>query len=241
MKIHNCAQGSSEWFALRAGIPTASGFVNVITPTGKPCKGERTDHYMCELLAERIMGHPIDTFASVWMERGSELETSAASFYEFQCDCTTERVGFITNDAGTIGASPDRLVGDDGLLEIKVPAPGTHVAYLLFKDVDRSYYPQVQGQLWIAERQWLDILSYNPEMPPTIVHVERDEEFIKTLAEGVTSFALRLEQTYDELQESGLLVPKMKRESSLIAMLKESLREINRVKGLEIGANDIPV
>lgn len=190
MIVHNVIQGSTEWLALRAGIPTASCFDRIITPKGKP--SAQAEKYMHRLIAEKLMGHPVIEFTGPWLERGKDLEANAALYYEATRDVASERVGFVTNDAGTVGASPDRLVGTEGLLEIKVPAEHTHVAYLLTRAVDAEYYPQIQGQLWITGRTWVDILSYHPEMPPALIRVERDEAYIATLAGAVTSFAERL-------------------------------------------------
>lgn len=203
MRVHNCIQGTSEWLSLRAGIPTASEFDRIVTPTGKVSTSQ--DNYLYLLLSERITGRPDTETVSFWMERGSHMEAEAVSFYEFQRDIETELVGFLTNDEGTIGASPDRLVGDDGLLEIKCPAPHTHVSYLLYKPVDKKYFPQLQGQLWISGRRWVDILSYHPQMPPALVRVERDEEYIALLEKEVTKFSVRLEQFTNELVERGLI------------------------------------
>jgi hypothetical protein len=200
---HDVTQGTPEWLALRAGIPTASEFDNIITPGGKPCKGERTGRYLHTLLAERIMGHPVLEVVTTWMDRGSALEAEAVAYYEGQRDLDTERIGFLTNDERTIGASPDRFVGADGLLEIKVPKEHTHVGYLLTESVDAAYYPQVQGQLWISERKWLDIMGYHPEMPPAIIHVERDEAYIAQLASAVESFSRDLERMTADLKGRG--------------------------------------
>lgn len=204
MRVHNVTQGSAEWLSLRAGIPTASCFDMLVTPLGKPSKS--ADRYLNMLLAERMMGHPEVQAVSTWMDRGTQCEAEAVSFYELQRDCETEKVGFITNDAGKIGASPDRLVGKPGLLEIKVPAPHTHVSYLMADagaSVDRTYYPQVQGQLWIAEREWSDILSYHPEMPPALIRINRDEKFIALLVEEVEKFSALLEDTALKLKARG--------------------------------------
>lgn len=201
MIIHDCIQGTSEWLTLRAGIPTASEFDKILTPGGKPSKS--AEPYMFALLAERIMGHPRIEAVSRWMDRGSQMEAEAVNFYQFQRDCETVKVGFITNNEGTIGASPDRLVSEEGLLEIKVPSEPVHVSYLIKKSVDSTYYPQVQGQLWIAERQWLDILSYHPEMPPALIRVERDEDYIASLSTAVSAFSQCLEAMSLELIERG--------------------------------------
>jgi len=202
MKIHaDIVQGTQEWRRLRAGIPTASAFDNIVTPTGK--KSTQDEKYRFMLLAERMMGHPIDDSKSKWMLRGQDMEGEARAFYEFQRDLPVELIGFVTNDAGTIGASPDAFVGDEGTLEIKCPSEAIHVSYLLKKSVDAAYYPQVQGQLWITERKWADILSYHPELPPALIRVERDEPFIKTLSELVTAFSEELEKQFLILVERG--------------------------------------
>lgn len=201
MLIHETLQGTTEWLALRSGIPTASCFDRILTPKGKP--SAQAEKYLWRLLAERIMDHPITEAISYWMGRGLATEAEAVAYYEHVRELDTVPVGLMTNDTATIGASPDRLVGDRGLLEIKVPAEHTHVGYLLTSAVDAEYYPQVQGQLWIAEREWLDIMSYHPEMPPALIRVERDELYIATLARAVEEFSARLESEAATLRERG--------------------------------------
>ncbi len=230
MKIFNVQQGTDEWANLRAGIPTASEFSKLLTPTGKV--STQADGYMLDLLAERFMGHPIDDFKSSWMERGQYLEPEARSFYEFQKDITTERVGFMTNDQRTVGASPDSLVGPEGLLEIKCPSPGVHIGYLLRKPVDSKYYPQIQGQLWISGRKWLDILSYHPEIPPAMVRVDRDEEYIEKLANVVMAFSDELERQHAILlEEIGAKIPlealEENPELSAVDIVRQEMAKLN--------------
>lgn len=204
MKIHNVEQGTDEWKALRLGIPTGSSFDKIITSTGKA--STQADGYMALLLAEIMTGKPTMTFEKTpWMERGNELEAEAAQFYELQTDLAAVKIGFCTNDDGTIGASPDRLIGDDGLLEIKCPAPHTHVQYLLSGKVDRGYWPQIQGQLFITGRKWCDWMSYNPEMPAVIMRVERDEEFITALDTALKDFLKKLETSRKTLTDRGYI------------------------------------
>lgn len=227
MIIHDVIQGTPEWAQLRAGIPTSSEFDKIITPkTGKP--SSQAEKYMFGLIAERLMGHPRTEYMSHWMDRGSQMEAEAVAFYEFQRDMDTAKVGFITNDAGTIGTSPDRLVGDEGLLEIKVPAEHTHVGYLIKHAVDTEYFPQVQGQLWISERQWVDILSYHPEMPPALIRVERNEPFIGMLDAAVNAFSAALDALYQSLLERGITKVYQRAMPSLTDILKESLIAINQ-------------
>lgn len=226
MKIHNCKQGTSEWLELRAGIPTASAFDMILTKSGKP--SQSSERYMLTLLAERLMGHPIDEHVSLWMGRGSTLEKEAVAFYELQRDMTTEPVGFITNDAGTVGASPDRLVGEDGLLEVKAPKEYVHLGYLMeLGTAYDAYRVQVQGQMWITGRKWADVLSYHPEMPWALSRIHRDEEFIELLSKAVMAFSVRLEALSEDLMERGWMSePRIKPPSDqdeLLRALKESL------------------
>lgn len=193
MKIYDCKQGSTAWLNLRSGIPTASGFSEILTPSGKPSKS--AERYMLTLLAERMMGHPVVEHVSMWMNRGSQLEADAVAFYELQRDVETIPIGFVSNDAGTIGASPDRLISDDGLLEIKSPSEHVHMGYLLRTGSSyEAYRVQVQGQMWIAEREWNDVLSFHPELPPALIRIGRDDRFIAVLASAVEAFSLELER-----------------------------------------------
>jgi len=227
MIVYDCEQGSQEWFQLRAGIPTSSSFSRLLTPTGKV--STQAEAYMFELIAERWMGHPQDSFMSAWMERGQMLEGRAGDYYAVLYDCAPLPVGFVTNDAGTVGASPDRLIGADGLLEIKCPSSGQHVGYLFGKGADRAYFPQLQGQLWVAEREWVDILSYHPELPEALVRVGRDEKYIESLAAVVTTFTEALEEQYRVLVEKiGEPPEREKPEPSMVDALKESLRDMSR-------------
>jgi len=204
--VHAVTQGSAEWGALRAGIPTSSEFHRILTPTGKASTS--AEGYLHGLLAERMLGRPLQEHITLWMQRGTALEADAVQYYELQADCDTERVGFLTTDDGRIGASPDRLVGAEGLLEIKVPREAVHVGYLLKKPVSMEYYPQIQGQLWVSGRAWVDVLSFHPELPPALIRVERDEPYIAQLAAAVTTFSDYLERTAAELEERGWIKPR---------------------------------
>ena len=230
--IHNCVQGTTEWLELRAGIPTASNFSKIITPKGQP--SHQAEKYKYLLLAERLMGHPVEERGySHWMDRGSEMEARAVSFYEFTRDEETVKVGFITNADGTIGASPDRLVGDRGLLEIKVPSESIHMEYLLESgSAYQEYRVQVQGQLWIAEREWSDVLSWHPELPPALIRIPRDDEFIELLSKAVTAFSNQLELAFATCLERGWGSTRKAKptteQEDLVDALKKSLVETQR-------------
>lgn len=186
MKLYHCAQGSEEWLALRLGIPTASEFKRIVTPTGRLSKQSRA--YAIWLVTEKLLNRQLETFEKTeWMERGSMLEACAVEAYEFEADLITQPIGFITTDDGRYGCSPDRLVGDEGLVEIKCPAPQTQLRYLI-DGFDGDYRPQVQGQLLVSERQWGDWVSYSPEMPMVRVRVQRDEDYIRGLRAALDEF-----------------------------------------------------
>lgn len=202
MIVHTCEQGSPEWLALRAGIPTASAFDRILTPRGEPSKSAKP--YMLALLAERVMGHPIAEYVSMPMKRGSQVESEAVSWYEALRDVETTAVGFITNDERTIGASPDRLVGDDGLLETKCPFKEyIHMDYLLGGELHEAHRVQVQGQLWVTGRAWCDLVSYHPDLPTSITRCQRDDIFISKLAKAVEAFVEHLNRYTDMCKEYG--------------------------------------
>lgn len=188
MITHRCKQGSPQWHALRLGRPTASLFSKIITPA----KGElskQADPLAYELAAERILGYSRDDVSTKAMQTGRENEPLARAWYEMAHECEVEQVGICFTDDGRVGASPDGIVGA-GLLEIKCPTPPVHVGYLLGNfGVEGDYKCQVQGQLWVCEREWLDTVSYCPPFVVAERCVYRDEEFIAKLSNAVREFA----------------------------------------------------
>jgi YqaJ-like viral recombinase domain len=132
------------------------------------------------LIAERLLQRKIEFYNSPAMERGLIVEAEAADWYEFDQDVTVQRVGFIIDDNHTMGCSPDRLVGDEGLLEIKAPLPHTQVEYWISGALNERFRPQLQGQLSVSQRSWVDILCWHDVLPKVVMRVEPDEQFIKT-------------------------------------------------------------
>lgn len=196
---HDVEQGSDAWKLLRAGIPTASCFDKILTAGGK--ESAQVEAYENQLVAERLIGKPVEVFeGNAHTERGNELEPDAANFYAMTTGRELQKVGFITTDDKLAGASLDRLIGTDGALEIKCPAPHTHVAYMIGKRIDDKYKPQLQGQLWVSERQWVDIISYHPEMKPVIIRVERHEAYIAMLSRLVERTAYSVLNKYEQLR-----------------------------------------
>lgn len=204
MKIYDVDQGSPQWAMLRAGRPTSSDFDKIITPTGRPSAQAKA--YRRKLIAEIMLKEPITTFESTyWIDRGKTLEPDAAALYELTYGVETKKVGFVTDDKGQYGCSPDRFVGNNGSLEIKCPAPQTHVSYLVDGKLDKDYYPQIQGHLFVTGFDWVDIFSYHPEMPPARIRVERDEIFLSSLAEEMESFLNLMNEEIQKLIDMGHL------------------------------------
>ncbi len=177
MILVDCQQGTEEWKRARLGVVTASGADSLLSPkTLKP--SAQAAGYMARLIAETILGEPLDDVSSQYMERGTDLEPEARKWYEWEKDCDVEQVGFITTDDGRLGCSPDGLVGADGGLEIKCPAAHTHVAYSMDPDsLVAAYRSQVQVSLLVTGRAWWDLLSFNPVIPPVVVRVLPDESY----------------------------------------------------------------
>jgi len=205
MKIHDVEQGTPAWLKLRLGIPTASEFDKIVTPAQGKLSASSVK-YRNYLLAERLMGEPLDSLDNLqWIERGKLLEPQAVAQYEFTNDIATEAVGFVTTDDGRIGASPDRLViGMPGCVEIKCPAPQTHVGYML-DGPGTDYRCQVQGQLWVAEMEWDDFYSFHPSMPPVLIRTFRDESFIDKLSAALVQFCDDLDEAEERIKQAGFV------------------------------------
>ena len=185
MLVFNLEQGTEAWLKLRLGIPTTSNFGKIITPTGK--KSTSANKYVRTLVSQAIFGRYQEAPKSYAMERGNELEPLAVECYASITNTKPEEVGFITTKDGRIGCSPDRLIGKDGLLEVKCPLEDKHTANLLDGVIDPQYYPQVQGQIAMTGRKWCDWMSFHPDSSPSIVRVERDDEYIKKMLSYINS------------------------------------------------------
>jgi hypothetical protein len=200
---HDVTQYSEEYERLKLGIPTSSHFHKIITPQGKPSKQWR--EYACVLIAERLLQQKIEFYNSPAMQRGLIVEAEAADWYEFDRDVTVQRVGLITDDDHTVGCSPDRLVGDDGLLEIKAPLPQTQVEYWISGEVHERFRPQLQGQLYVSQRSWVDILCWHDVLPKVVMRVDPDEEFIKALDRELQIFNYFIERVMEKICASNKL------------------------------------
>jgi hypothetical protein len=188
MKIIDCVQGTPEWHSVRCGVPTASEFDKIITTTGTPSK--QRQKYLYQLAGETITGIPEESYQNMAMQRGKEMEAEARKLYELITGQEVTQVGFCLADG--YGCSPDGLVGNDGLLDIKCPTLAVHVGYLLENKFQIDYFQQVQGQLLVTKRKWVDFMSYFPGIKPFIIRVNRDEKFISALKNELYIFCSEL-------------------------------------------------
>lgn len=201
IEIIDCEQGSPEWFSARAGIPTASEFDTVLAQgrNGGPSKTRRD--YMYKLLGERLTGEPEpDRYTNAHMERGKVMEAEARNHYSLLQDVDPTLVGFVRN--GRVGASPDSLICTNGLLEIKTKLPRLLLDVLMSDEVPSEHVAQIQGQIWVCEREWCDFVAYWPKLKPFIKRVYRDEKYIAALAAAVARFndeSDRLQEQYEKI------------------------------------------
>lgn len=191
-------QGSPEWHALRIGKVTASRVSDVIAKT-KTGWGASRANYMAELIAERLTGEPAEKFSNAAMAWGTEKEPDARAAYEFFRDAQVVEVAFIDHPAiGMTGASPDGLVGDQGLVEIKCPNTATHLDTLLTQTIPSKYVTQMLWQMEVTGRAFCDFVSYDPRLPESmslfVKRVERDDKRISELRSSVVEFLEEVEQ-----------------------------------------------
>lgn len=200
MIIHDCIQGTDDWHKLRLGKVTASRFSDAMAGGA----GKTRKAYMIKLIAERLTGEPQEGYTNAVMQRGNEIEPHAREYYNLLNDITVKEVGFVELDEN-IGASPDGLVGEEGLLEIKCPNSATHIEYLLAGKLPATYKRQVQGQLWVTDREWCDFVSYDPRVtsrPYFCERIDRDNEYIKDLRIGIQMFVTEMARIMEKLTEN---------------------------------------
>lgn len=184
-------QRSDEWFAARLGKATASNFRKILATVKS---GEAADrrNYRAQLVIERLTGQRQDGFSNAAMQWGTEQEPFARIAYMAERGVDVPEVGFIAHEKLLAGCSPDGVIEETGLVEIKCPVSATHIETLKAQQMPIEHIPQVQGQLWITGREWCDFISYDPRMPEKlqmfIQRIQRDEQYIKVLAGEVEKF-----------------------------------------------------
>ena len=203
--IVDCEQGSETWFAYRLGKVSASRMADMTALT-KHGHGASRANYMAELVAERLTGKTAEKYSNGAMQWGTEQEPAARAMYEFMNNLFVTLVGVVLHDTiPNACASPDGLVGEDGLVEIKCPNTATHIATLLGAEIDGKYLKQMQWQMACTGRGWCDFVSYDPRMPPEmqlhIRRVPRREDDITALSLATELFLSEVDKTVAALRD----------------------------------------
>jgi putative phage-type endonuclease len=195
--IEMVEQGTEGWFADRLGKVTASRLADVLAKTKTGYSASR-NNYMTQLVLERITQNRAESFSNAAMLHGTEQEPFARAAYEAHTGQMVEEVGFIPHPVIDLaGASPDGLVGDDGMVEIKCPSSSTALEVWLTHSqggnpVDAKYYAQMQWQMRCADRSWCDYVVFDPRMPAKaqlfIFRVERNDDWLKIAEDEVITF-----------------------------------------------------
>lgn len=206
-------QRSPEWFAARAGKVTASRVADIVAKTKTGYSASRVN-YMAQLICERLTGQAQEGFQNAAMQWGTDTEPLARSAYEMERDVFVTEVGMVNHPTIEMaGASPDGLIGDEGLIEIKCPNTATHIENLLSNTAPTNYVIQMQWQMACTGRKWCDFVSFDPRMPEDlkimVVRVQRDDEQIAKLEDEVIKFLDDLQKKVDQLtalnQSNGVL------------------------------------
>lgn len=199
----NLIQGSQEWKLARCGSLGASRVADAIAKT-KSGWGASRANLMAEIVVERLTGIPVEGYMNDPMRWGQEHEAEARAAYEFRTDATVVEVGLIQHQKikGT-HASPDGLIGDDGLLEIKCPSSAKHIDTLLAASIDGKYVTQMQWQMACSGRKWCDFVSFDPRLPEAmrlfVKRVPRDDESITALENDVREFLIEASRRVSQL------------------------------------------
>lgn len=196
-------QRSPEWYAARLGKVTTSRVADLMART-KTGYGASRANYMAQLIVERLTGVAADSYTNAAMEWGTLNEPAAKAAYAFMSDAVIEEVGFL--ESGMIadfGASPDGLIGPDGLIEIKCPNTATHIETLLSETIEGKYITQMQAQMSVTGRQWCVFVSYDPRMPVDMQlfsqRVHRDDAHIAQIEDEIRKFLLEMKAKIAEL------------------------------------------
>lgn len=195
MKIHNCEQGTEEWLQCRLGKLTGSVAYTIAV------KGKGLDTLCLEKATELLTGIIPDGYKNDAMQHGNDYEAEARSIYELETGNKVVQVGFC-EDNEYVGVSPDGLVGNDGLIEIKCPQDKTYTQYLIDMKIKPEYYAQMQMQMLITKRIWCDYVVYNShfEKPIIIQRVFPDKEYMEKLAEGLGYGIRRIQEIVKQVQ-----------------------------------------
>ena len=199
-------QRTDEWFEARLGMVTASRISEVVGKTSSGGYSSSRANYMTDLILEKITGKQVEKFSSQAMEWGTEKENDALNVYGFHSSNNVNLCGFIRhNEIDGAGASPDGLIGEEGLVEIKCPNSATHLKTLLNGKIAKKYILQMQFQMACTGRKWCDFVSYDPRfegnMTIFIKKVDRDDKLIDGLNKEVLLFINEMDEKIKKLKE----------------------------------------
>lgn len=204
----DCEQLSTEWMLTKHGKVTGSRIAEALAVlTRKSGEAACRFNYKIELVSEILTGRSTDKYVSKEMDWGIENEPFARALYEIRHDVTVEQVGFYVHPTiERSGASPDGLVGDDGMAQIKCPNTTTHLVYMLANEVPEEYQPQMLWEMACAERQWSDFVSYDPRLPEHlqlfVKRFPRDNERIAEMESGVLRFLAEVDEMLAKLPQA---------------------------------------
>lgn len=218
MQIIDCPQGSEEWFQARMGIPTASEFSTILAVKKEPKDKKTRTAYMRKLAGEVVTGLPMESYSNSDMQRGKDMEDEARDLYALLSNVDPMRVGFIRNRGA--GCSPDSLINENGGLEIKSALAHIQIERMEVGELPSEHRAQVQGNIWLAEREWWDFASYCPRLPLFVKRVYRDDGYIATLAGAVNQFNEELAAMIERVRSYDTPKP------STMEMLQASVAQI---------------
>lgn len=197
-------QGTTEWFMARLGKVTASRVADIIAKTKSGYSTSR-QNYLAQLVVERMTQKPTESFTNAAMQWGTDTEPLARAAYEIANDVMVNEIAFVPHPTIEMsGASPDGLVHEDGLVEIKCPNTATHIETLLNDTIKSEYKTQMQWQMACTGRLWTDFVSFDPRMPSKhqmkVIRVNRDDATIKMLEDEVSKFLLEVTKTVERIE-----------------------------------------
>lgn len=200
--IKDIQQGSDEWLKLRLGMITASRMGDLMSNGRGSAPSKTAESYMIELIAERLTGESKPFFENYAMKWGTETEPQARAMFELMEGVDVEEVAFIKRDE-FIGVSPDGLIDDDGMFEIKCPNTSTQIKRFFDNDYSSDYSAQIQAQLWVAERDYCQFLSFDPrintEASYLLTKVYRDDDYIKKMETKTAQFIETMQEMLTKL------------------------------------------
>lgn len=197
-------QGTEEWFAARLGRVTASRVNDIVARTKTGYSASR-DNYLAQLVCERLTGKGAESYTNAAMAHGTETEPLARAAYEMKNSVLVDEVGFVQHPTLMAGASPDGMVGQDGLIEIKCPQTNTHIDTLLSGKIPTKYKAQMTWQMLCTGRKWCDFISFDPRLPQELqMFVQRypyDVEYANQLENEVKLFLAEVDVTLTTLNQ----------------------------------------